>query len=386
MTKDATRLLLAAAVALVIPAHAGALERAIYLISQTSRGNAAEGRSEGPAVDGNGILTAYTSDALNLVSPPFTSFRDQIYLRDINEVTSDLISKAPDGKAGNRPSQPGGFAPGISADGRYIAFSSQATNLTPDDTNVFEDVFVRQRRHRRDPAHQPRHRRPGERRQQLRAPERRRPLRRLPVERQQPRRRRHQQSHRHLRLRPRRRHHAARQRQQRRRGRRRRQHHAGDQRRRPLRRLRVARQEPRLAAAGRRLRAGLRRRLADAVGAARVGQRPGTARQRHQLPARSDRRRRRGRLQVGSLQPGAERHQRRARRVRARSQREHHPARERRRLRQRVERPQRRPRHQRRRALRRLRLVRLQLRPRRRQRLQRRLRLRPLSRRTATRV
>ena len=142
MTKDATRLLLAAAVALVIPAHAGALERAIYLISQTSRGNAAEGRSEGPAVDGNGILTAYTSDALNLVSPPFQSFRDQIYLRDINEVTSDLVSKAPDGKAGNKASQPGGFAPGISADGRYIAFSSQATNLTPDDTNVFEDVFV----------------------------------------------------------------------------------------------------------------------------------------------------------------------------------------------------------------------------------------------------
>ena len=142
MTKDATRLLLAAAVALVIPAHAGALERAIYLISQTSRGMAAEGRSEGPAVDGNGILTAYTSNALNLTSPPQPTFRDQIYLRDINLVTSSLVSKAPDGKAGNKPSQPGGFAPGISADGRFVAFSSQATNLTPDDTNVFEDVFV----------------------------------------------------------------------------------------------------------------------------------------------------------------------------------------------------------------------------------------------------
>ncbi len=142
MTKYATRLLLAAAVALVIPAHAGAFERAIYLISQTSRGQSAEGRSEGPSVDGNGILTTYTSNALNLVSPPFTTFRDQIYLRNINQTTSGLVSKAPDGKAGNKPSQPGGFAPGISADGRFVAFSSQATNLAPDDANVFEDVFV----------------------------------------------------------------------------------------------------------------------------------------------------------------------------------------------------------------------------------------------------
>jgi Tol biopolymer transport system component len=142
MTKYATRLLLAAAVAAVLPVHAGALERAIYLISQTSRGQSAEGRSEGPAVDGNGILTAYTSNALNLTSPPQPTFRDQIYLRDITQTTSSLVSKAPDGKAGNRPSQPGGFAPGISADGRFVAFSSQATNLTPDDANVFEDVFV----------------------------------------------------------------------------------------------------------------------------------------------------------------------------------------------------------------------------------------------------
>ena len=142
MMKYAKRLLWTAAVAVVLAAPAGALERAIYLISQTSRGNAAEGRSEGPAVDAGGVLTAYTSDALNLVSPPFQSFRDQIYLRDIEDVTSSLVSKGPDGKAGNKPSQPGGFAPGISADGAFVAFSSQATNLVADDTNGFEDVFV----------------------------------------------------------------------------------------------------------------------------------------------------------------------------------------------------------------------------------------------------
>lgn len=142
MIKYATRLLWAATLAVVVAAPAGALERAIYLISQTSRGQSAEGRSEGPATDAGGVLTAYTSDALNLVSPPFQSFRDQIYLRDIDDVTSSLVSKAPDGKAGNRPSQPGGFAPGISADGRFLAFSSQATNLVADDTGGIENVFV----------------------------------------------------------------------------------------------------------------------------------------------------------------------------------------------------------------------------------------------------
>ncbi|MBX3025271.1 PD40 domain-containing protein [bacterium] len=142
MTKYATRLLLAAAMAALVPAHAGALERAIYLLSQTARGYAAEGRSEGTAVDGNGLLSVYNSNAINLTSPPQTTSRNQVYLRDLDETASSLVSKAPDGKAGNRPSQSGGFAPGISADGRFVAFSSQATNLVPDDTNGLEDVFV----------------------------------------------------------------------------------------------------------------------------------------------------------------------------------------------------------------------------------------------------
>src|SRR5580765_8002845 len=37
------------------------------------------------------------------------------------------------------------FIPAISADGRYVAFASDASNLVPDDTNGFRDVFVRDR-------------------------------------------------------------------------------------------------------------------------------------------------------------------------------------------------------------------------------------------------
>lgn len=51
MTKHATRLVLTVGLVALGPASAGALEHTIYLISQTSLGQSAEGRSEGPAVD-----------------------------------------------------------------------------------------------------------------------------------------------------------------------------------------------------------------------------------------------------------------------------------------------------------------------------------------------
>src|SRR5215470_7150842 len=64
----------------------------ILLLSQTARGFSAEGRSEAPVVNLNGLESAYSSDALNLVSPPFQNTRNQVYARDIQVVTSELVS------------------------------------------------------------------------------------------------------------------------------------------------------------------------------------------------------------------------------------------------------------------------------------------------------
>ena len=380
MTKDATRLLLAAAVAVVVPAPAGALERAIYLISQTSRGQAAEGRSEGPAVDGNGILTAYTSDALNLVSPPLHELpRPDLPARHHRRHLDAGQQGAR--RQGRQPPEPAGrLRPGHQRRRPLRRLLLAGDQPGRGRHQRLRGRLRRQRRHRRDPAHQPRHRRPGQRRQQLRAPERRRPLRRLPVERQQPGGRRRQRRHRRLRLRPRRRRHAAGQRRQRR-------HAPTDG---PSitptisddgRYVAFASRATNLVspAAERRLRADLRRRLADAVGAAGVGQRPGRSRATRisflpdltadggQVAFKSE---------AFNLVPNDTNGVPDVfvRDLTANTT----AAGQRRRLRQPVERPQRRPRHQRRRALRRLRLVRLQLRPRRRQRLQRRLRLRSL--------
>src|SRR5690606_36641097 len=52
-----------------------------------------------------------------------------------------LISVTYDGS----PADGTSFAPSLSADGRYAVFHSDATNLVPDDTNGVPDVFVRDR-------------------------------------------------------------------------------------------------------------------------------------------------------------------------------------------------------------------------------------------------
>ncbi len=114
----------------------------IVLLSQDARGMSAEGRSEAPAANLNGLVAAYSSDALDLVSPPSQNARNQVYAREVELVRSELVSLAPDGTAGNRPSQNSGFPPGISAEGRFIAFSSSATNLVADETNGLENVFA----------------------------------------------------------------------------------------------------------------------------------------------------------------------------------------------------------------------------------------------------
>jgi Tol biopolymer transport system component len=80
---------------------------------------------------------AFWSDADDLVVNDANGLRD-IYLRDLLG-TNLLVSIGMDGFAANGSSE----APAISADGRYVAFTSFADNLVNDDTNRAQDVFVR---------------------------------------------------------------------------------------------------------------------------------------------------------------------------------------------------------------------------------------------------
>jgi Tol biopolymer transport system component len=131
-----------AVVAVLIAGPAAAQPRRIELLSETARGFTAEGRSEAPAVNANGLVGAYSSDARDLLSPPVQSSLNQMYARDIEVVTSELVSVPAEGRIGNQPSQNSGFPPGISGDGRFVTFSSSASNLVEEDIGGLENVFV----------------------------------------------------------------------------------------------------------------------------------------------------------------------------------------------------------------------------------------------------
>lgn len=107
------------------------------LISVAVDGKAANGRSEHPAISGNGRYIAFTSYADNLVTGDTNDAAD-IFLFDRETGEIKLITKAIDG----RPANGASYTPHISHSGRYITFSSVASNLVSDDNNTYADVFV----------------------------------------------------------------------------------------------------------------------------------------------------------------------------------------------------------------------------------------------------
>jgi Tol biopolymer transport system component len=81
---------------------------------------------------------AFISEADNLVANDTNGFRD-VFVRDMIICTNILVSVATNGVSGRGASTD----PAISADGRYVAFDSSATNLVANDNNNAQDVFVR---------------------------------------------------------------------------------------------------------------------------------------------------------------------------------------------------------------------------------------------------
>ncbi|MFJ5695519.1 TolB family protein [Arthrobacter sp. NPDC093125] len=116
-------------------------------ISVTDDGTQANGiGSFNPAISADGRYVAFGSFADNLV-PGDTSFYD-IFVRDRVTGSTERVSVASDGTQANENSlglDESLRAPAISGDGRYVAFTSRASNLVPGDTNGVPDVFVRDR-------------------------------------------------------------------------------------------------------------------------------------------------------------------------------------------------------------------------------------------------
>jgi Tol biopolymer transport system component len=109
-------------------------------VSVASDGAQSNGGSFSPSISANGRFVAFASDATALV--PGDHNRDgDVFVHDRQTGKTTLISVTSDGKPANGDS----FAPAISADGRFVAFVSHATNLVGGDTNGAADVFVHDR-------------------------------------------------------------------------------------------------------------------------------------------------------------------------------------------------------------------------------------------------
>jgi Tol biopolymer transport system component len=115
------------------------------LVSRASgaSGPSADKDSAHPSISADGRFVAFNSDATNLSGEDEKTSTD-VFVRDLQAGTTALVSRA-SGPAGT-PSDGSAFDPSISADGRFVAFSSTGTNLSDEDApGDFQDVFVRDR-------------------------------------------------------------------------------------------------------------------------------------------------------------------------------------------------------------------------------------------------
>jgi archaellum component FlaF (FlaF/FlaG flagellin family) len=91
-------------------------------------------------ISGDGRFIVFSSYATNLV-PGDTNGTGDVFVRDRQTSTTTRVSIGAGGAQANGASS----GVDISADGRFVAFSSHATNLVSGDTNGVADVFVRDR-------------------------------------------------------------------------------------------------------------------------------------------------------------------------------------------------------------------------------------------------
>ncbi|HWC12969.1 MAG TPA: hypothetical protein VG929_00045, partial [Actinomycetota bacterium] len=106
-------------------------------VSVAADGTQANRASQNSAISSDGRYVAFASRATNLIDGE-TSDRLHIFVKDLVSGTVELASRSTAGVEGNGTS----FFPALSSDGRFIAFHSDSNNLVPNDTNGRDDVFV----------------------------------------------------------------------------------------------------------------------------------------------------------------------------------------------------------------------------------------------------
>jgi Tol biopolymer transport system component len=107
-------------------------------VTTDDSGAEGEGPSIHASISADGRFVAYVSYAAHLV-PGDTNSRPDVFVYDRERGVTERVSVDSAGGQGNGDSN---FGCSISADGRFVAFESTATNLVPGDTNATYDVFL----------------------------------------------------------------------------------------------------------------------------------------------------------------------------------------------------------------------------------------------------
>jgi hypothetical protein len=110
-------------------------------MSRSSTGAQGNGQSSYAAISADGRFVAFSSDATNFGAGD-TNLTTDVYIRDRKKHKTSRVSVSSSGAQANLDS----WYPELSAGGRFVAFESNATNLVSGDSNANEDIFVRDRK------------------------------------------------------------------------------------------------------------------------------------------------------------------------------------------------------------------------------------------------
>ena len=103
-------------------------------------GGLGNGESAAPSISRSGRFVAFSSLASNLV-PGDTNNVSDVFVHDFVTKATTRVSVGSDGSQATGASR----APDISDDGRFVAFETDAPNLTAGDTDTTTDIVVRDR-------------------------------------------------------------------------------------------------------------------------------------------------------------------------------------------------------------------------------------------------
>jgi uncharacterized repeat protein (TIGR01451 family) len=143
------RLLLLLFIPLLLPSPQAGAVGETTLVSVATGGAEADDESTYPTISADGRYVAFESRATNLVTGDTNGMRD-IFVRDLLTHKTRRVSVNSQGGQADPSCVDNGYiactgdstSPALSADGRYVAFASEASNLVAGDTNKGDDIFV----------------------------------------------------------------------------------------------------------------------------------------------------------------------------------------------------------------------------------------------------